>query len=78
MLTKEELEQLQTVLMHDKTLYSKVLVLLRKHAKLLEKYGELRTDYNELIKGVQKHINEVQEYVAEEYAKKEHEEMEGD
>ena len=56
MLTNEDLEQLQTVLMHDKTLYNKVLTLLREYAVLLEKHGELRTNYNELMKGVQKLI----------------------
>lgn len=56
MLTNEDLEQLQTVLMHDKTLYNKVLTLLREYAVLLEKHSELRTNYNELMKGVQKLI----------------------
>lgn len=92
MLTDEELEQLQTILMHDKTLYNKILTLPGKHFRLLEeqsklranyiklqeKYDKLRANYNGLVKGTQIRIGKISEYVEREYVKEEYEERKGD
>lgn len=41
MLTKKDLEQLQTVLMYDKKLYSKILEILNGYDKLCDDYDNL-------------------------------------
>ena len=66
MLTKEDLEQLQLILMHDKTLYSKVLALCDKHAELQKEYDKLCVDYDDAIEELQM------------YEKEEYEELEDD
>ena len=47
MLTNEELERLQTILMHDKPLYSEILEILDDYDKLCDDYDDLMEKYQE-------------------------------